>query len=290
MSERVVTLPPPPEKLPMVALCTPSYQHMVRTEYLMSIMKTQGHLFQHEPRRFNMRWLGSGNIGATTRMRNYLVAMALKDPDVTHVLFVDSDIGWEPQAIEQLLFHDRDIIGALQPVRDDRHMLGGFPYGFVPLANEDGSLQIEVEDSVMEVWKVPTAFLLIKREVFEDLYEKHPDLHYDEAEGDRSTPLEAMAWFNYYIDVAQDGTRTMGGEDYGFMKLCHEAGYRIYCDPTIPLTHGGNAGVDGTLFNYMRKNFRMSGPDDGQEVAPMDVPNMDMMDRPSVPVPEVDDG
>lgn len=44
-----------------------------------------------------------------------------------------------------------------------------------------------------------------------------------------------------------------GGEDISFCWRVRQSGYKIMCDPTIPLGHVGNVVIDGTLYhNYLK--------------------------------------
>jgi hypothetical protein len=55
------------------------------------------------------------NESLVQRGRNTLVAQALVDPGVTHVLFIDSDISWTAPSILRLLRKDVDIVGGIYP-------------------------------------------------------------------------------------------------------------------------------------------------------------------------------
>ena len=58
-----------------------------------------------------------GNESLVQRARNRLVCSALKDNKMTHVLFIDADITWDPNDIIRLLFYNKDIIGAAYPFK-----------------------------------------------------------------------------------------------------------------------------------------------------------------------------
>ena len=49
-----------------------------------------------------------------TRARADLVALFLDDPAATHLLFVDADIGFEPDQVFSLLEADKDVAGMLE--------------------------------------------------------------------------------------------------------------------------------------------------------------------------------
>jgi hypothetical protein len=52
-----------------------------------------------------------------TRGRNNLIAKAMSDPDMTHVIFIDSDITWNPFSILKLMMHNKDLNGGLYPLK-----------------------------------------------------------------------------------------------------------------------------------------------------------------------------
>src|SRR5271166_4021295 len=126
------------------------------------------------------------NESLITRARNYLTDEFLhRSPESTHLLFIDSDIGFDPKDVITLLALDKDIIGAPYPkkaIRWDRAKKA-----LVKSFNEqkdlpDGDIEKLIGDYVfnpvkgtarfsvtetLEVLEIGTGFMLVKRHVFE---------------------------------------------------------------------------------------------------------------------------
>jgi hypothetical protein len=63
------------------------------------------------------------NESLITRARNALVHNFLKT-DCSHLMFIDADIGWEPQYIEQMLSADVPVLAGMYPKKEiNWHML-----------------------------------------------------------------------------------------------------------------------------------------------------------------------
>jgi len=52
-----------------------------------------------------------------TRARNNLVAKAMADPSMTHVMFIDADIGWNANDVLRLLFANKGLVGGIYPLK-----------------------------------------------------------------------------------------------------------------------------------------------------------------------------
>ena len=57
------------------------------------------------------------NDSLVSRARNNLVAKALTDPDTTHIMFIDSDISWEPFDIFKLILSEKPLVGGVYPMK-----------------------------------------------------------------------------------------------------------------------------------------------------------------------------
>src|SRR5262245_12200380 len=49
--------------------------------------------------------------------RNYCAALFLRDPKLTHIMWIDSDLGFDPRAIVKLVDRDKDMVGGVYPVK-----------------------------------------------------------------------------------------------------------------------------------------------------------------------------
>ena len=138
------------------------------------------------------------------------IAMAVQKSDCTHLLFIDSDMVFDKEALDILLKRDKDIIGA------DYNMRKLPLTSTVKIHDEDGEIVKKDEGEIFECYAVATGFMLIKMEVFEKL--AHP-------------------WFLTEHDT--EGNMTVGSDMY-FCREARKAGYKIYCDPTIKVKHQGD--------------------------------------------------
>jgi GT2 family glycosyltransferase len=133
--------------------------------------------------------------------------------DTDYLLFVDSDMVFSPQGINDLLKHKKDIIGGLYFHRNAPHL---------PLAGhrtETGGTKFisEIPDEVFEVDSIGTGFLLISRNVMDEM----------KIEAGKDKPFDLRRLPN--------GTEL--GEDMAFCLRAKEKGFSIWCDPNIAIGH-----------------------------------------------------
>ena len=136
--------------------------------------------------------------------RTWLVNEAVKR-GATHLLFVDSDMVFQPGSLEKLLASKKEVIGVKYHQR-------GFP-----LAWTHGELK-DVAESETEIYKVRyagTGFLLIDLSIIPKL------------EG---------AWFSFGRDSQG---KMIVGEDVWFCDKAREAGIDTWIDPTVKVGHRG---------------------------------------------------
>lgn len=105
------------------------------------------------------------------RGRCHLVAKFLENSIATHLLFIDSDIGFAPEDIFKLLLHDKDIVGGLYGKKS-------LPIDFVVNVSPedvDEKGQIKMVDGLIPVSRLGTGFMMIKRNVFEKHMAAYPN-------------------------------------------------------------------------------------------------------------------
>jgi len=155
-----------------------------------------------------------------TRARNKIVKNFL-DSKMQFLMFIDSDILFESKQIVSLRNRDRYIVGGA-------YLKKKLPYA--PVCNskigEEGDLDI--------VREAGTGFLMIHREVFEDIKKRWPE-HTYKNEGDE----EVGEYYDWFRVGVYEGRYL--SEDYYFCRLATEVGYNVYYDSAVLVRHVGRA-------------------------------------------------
>lgn len=200
------------------------------------------------------------NESLITRARNYLADEFLRS-GMTHLLFIDSDIGFDPQDVLALLALDKDIIGAPYPkksinwkaivnaiknnpnieVSQLEKLIGDYVFNPVP-----GTTSFDVNEP-LEVLEIGTGFMMIKRDVFTKMAEEYPHTRYrpdhiGQANFDGSRYIHAF--FDTCIDP--ESHRYLS-EDYKFCQDWRAIGGQIWLCPWMKTTHIGTYGFQGDM-------------------------------------------
>lgn len=192
-----------------------------------------------------------------TRARQTVMAHFLQDFRASHLLFIDADIGFEPEQVFRLIDFDKDFTAAAYPIKKINWDLvpGAVAAGRRPL--ESAALHYAVEadpgqplvtrNGFVRVQYTGTGFMMIRRAALEAMIERYPELHYvREHKGD--DPLVNCHWrsalFNCLID---ETTGTYLSEDYSFCKRWTDMGGEIWVDFQSRLSHVGTAIFRGDM-------------------------------------------
>jgi len=209
------------------------------------------------------------NESLITRARNYLVDEFIRS-DCTHLMFIDSDIGFDPNYILTMAAmmddedenNEYDVLCGPYPKKtiawekvakavdkgyadDNPSALDAFvgDYVFNPVP---GTTEIKLNEPV-EVLEGGTGFMMIKKKVFNRFAEKWPDYSYKpdhvrtkNFDGSR----EIMMYFQALID---DKTKRYLSEDYMFCQYARESDSKVWYLPWMELKHVGMYIFGGTL-------------------------------------------
>ena len=206
-----------------VHICMPCYGGMLTESTFMSYIK-----WANTCRQLGIDWTMETmtNESLISRARNTLVAKFLANPDSTHLMFIDADIGWEPWHLLVLLNRQVDVIGGLYPMKTlpVKWVVNGF----------DGAE--EGEEGLQEVSKTGTGFMLVKRDVFEKL-NAHPAVK--PFNNDIGLPKELDQHLRTYYDTAVRENRYYS-EDWTFCENWRDIGGKIWVDKRVLLKHTGS--------------------------------------------------
>lgn len=169
-----------------------------------------------------------------TRARNNLVASMMSNPLSTHLMFIDGDIRFNPDDIFKLLEYDFDVSGGLCP---RKQLPIKYVLNHAPKPKKIGSC--------IEVRHLGTGFMLIKRNVFERLFEVMPHLKIKTHAEDRFPNDE---FYYALFDTALDANGYYLSEDWTFCDMVRsKLGISIWADTSMILDHFGQYTYCGNL-------------------------------------------
>ena len=221
-------------------IATPAFGHQVTTNYANSLLKfvSTSHPRLAVASAVHMQ----SGMALVTQARNNCVAYFLNS-DCTHFLFIDADIGFEPDAIYRLI--EKDVPLCLTPYPVKGYGANNQLQFIVHFPDKD-NVRIQ-KDGFAEIVAGPTGFMMIKREVFEKLAEKYPERKTVNKQlvGNKVETME-KGWYTFF-ETAQDPENGYLGEDIAFCRLWTNIGGKIYADTQTPLTHFGSHAFHGSL-------------------------------------------
>lgn len=168
-----------------------------------------------------------------SRARNILVKDML-ETNATDLLFIDSDINFEPDDIFRLLAWGADpkkgIVAGVPRTRSENKV-------YIVDLDYDENRELTMNGmGLVRGKRVATAFMLIRREVFEQMIEANPTWEYKDNRSDRMLPCL------FDFKLTEEGYM---GEDFLFCDRARELGFEVWIDPSIKLGHMGVQEYEG---------------------------------------------
>mgnify|MGYP001162835079 FL=1 len=216
----------------------------------------------------DMKFFYLFNESLITRARNYLVDEFLRS-DYTHLMFIDSDIHFNPQDVFALAAladpeSDRDIVCGPYPKKciawerivaavkagmadHDPAFLEQIVGDFVfnPVGTEK---QISIGEPV-EVLEGGTGFMMIQRRAFEKWNDKYPELLYT-PDHNRSEHFDGTRQIMAYFDtVIEPNHNRYLSEDYMFCQWSRKIGLKVWMCPWMNMSHTGSYVFGGSLID-----------------------------------------
>lgn len=257
MAEQQITVNVDYLRKTRVHICMPCYGGMLTESTFMSYIK-----WSNTARQLGLEWTieTMTNESLISRARNTLVAKFLNNPDSTHLMFVDADIGWEPWHLLVLLNRDVDVIGGLYPMKT-------LPIKWVVNGFEGAE---EGPDGLQEVSKTGTGFMLVKRHVFEKL-NAHPAVK--SFANDIGLPKELDQHLKTYYDTAVRENRYYS-EDWTFCENWRDLGGKVWVDKRVLLKHSGtyvfDYGAQVPLYNALHAQLGTAQQPEAAPAAPVE--------------------
>jgi len=261
-------------------ILTPCYGGMVTSEYASSALKLTAAMIAAGIKARISLWPGASLI---TRARNEALVQFLSSPSLTHVIWIDADVGFEPDAVFRLLLADKDVIAGAYPQKrfwavpnDVSEKLTPSERAAAQLrypvngSRPDGSmLPLDVDgDGLLEVAEAPTGFMCIKRGVLERMIEAYPNLKYV-PDGPPNPAKEAHCYRFFDVMVEPETNRYLS-EDFAFCRRWRDIGGAVFIDSTARLRHVGTHVYHGDFGTTLRvaPHNAVGGPAESRRESP----------------------
>ncbi len=143
------------------------------------------------------------------------LVQAARDNGATHILNIDSDMMFEPDVLDRLLKHDKAIVGVNYRARGTKEDQD-YPYSTVKFGRIEEYEERKPEDFPTKLFNcsaVGLGICLMKMTIFDKLPKP------------------------YFYTKEKDILVT---EDIVFCQDAQKAGFKVWCDPEIPVKHIGS--------------------------------------------------
>ena len=243
---------------------TPCYGGMITADYFKSCMQL---VALASGKKIELQFGTIGNESLITRARNTLVQLFM-DGDYTHLLFIDSDLAFNPEAVLRMLDYDKDVVTGIYPrktidwikvkkrlkenpdMSEDELLASSLQYNL----NVKDPKNILLEKGFIEVMDGPTGFMLIKRDVFVRMAKVYhelkfvPDQHINQSHDTEFEYHKTSDWnYTFFDTMIEPQTKRYLSEDYAFCRLWQNMGGKIYADIMSGMTHYGNYAFRGNV-------------------------------------------
>jgi hypothetical protein len=235
-----------------LVVATPCFGGQISVLYAASVFKLLKLARTYEG--FNLKVMFRDSDALITRARASLVAQFLEDETATHLLFLDADIGFEPEQVMRLVECGAEMCAAVYPIkRIDWDKVRSSVENARPNPAASLSYVFEVDDpsavieqsGFVKVRYAGTGFLMIRRAALEKMCAHYPHLQFKRDHSvDAARPSDKrFALFESVI--AEDGTYL--SEDFAFCKRWTDIGGEIWADLDSKLAHVGPMTFRGDL-------------------------------------------
>lgn len=231
-----------PAPLRKVMIATPTYDGKTTAGFTRALVDT---ILQAATQRILVRWWPQPGIPYLTVARNKCVREFLAS-DADDLVFIDSDVTWEPAGFLRLLTWDKDFVAGVYPYK---RLPESYPvkYAF----DDQHALKQCPQTNLIECDYVPSGFLRLRRAVFDRMIaalggeDALRIVEYDHHGAE-------LGRYLCLFETPKRGERYLG-EDVDFCRLWRDkAGGQVWCDPELRFWHTGPRSYEGHLADYLR--------------------------------------
>jgi hypothetical protein len=236
---------------PYLFIATPMYGGMCHGGYTASMLRVTP-IFLNEKLAFQYAF--TVNESLISRARDSL-AHDFLETECTHLMFIDSDIGFQAEDILSMIEANKDIICGIYPRKEVNWegvieaVVDCVPAeklhehaGLFVVNTLNGRIEDAPSGWPVEVANAGCGFMLIKRHVLGDLAHVVPTYM---SPGGGAEPRKV---FRQFFDTSIDpDSGVLLSEDFHFCMLARDNGWGVWAAPWVTLTHAGSYLFTGRL-------------------------------------------
>jgi hypothetical protein len=236
-----------------LVVATPCFGGQISVVYAASLLQLEKRLKGY--RGVNLKVLFKDGDALITRARASLVAQFLDDPAASHLLFIDSDIGFEPEQVLRLIQCGAEMCAAVYPIkrldwdRVRQTMAAARPdpaaAALKYVFEVDDPNAVTEKAGFVKVRYAGTGFLMIRRAALERMCGRYPQLQYRRDHSIDAGTSSHHRFALFECTIADDGTYL--SEDFAFCKRWTDMGGEIWADLDSKLNHVGPMAFRGDL-------------------------------------------
>lgn len=234
----------------MILIGTPSYNGTVTISYMRSLLETLDMLSASG---VQVGFETPSYESLITRGRNTIASSFLRQKEYSHLMFIDADIGFPPDTVLRYLRADKDVVCGIYPVKNlDIAKLRAMPASMTDTEAEAAALAYTVkfkkgfpvdDHGLTRLEYGSTGFMLIKRQVLEEMTQAYPQLVYHNSFVNTGDERETN--YAFFDTMIHPETRDYLPEDYAFCKRWTDIGGTIHGDVMSRFTHAGGRVYEG---------------------------------------------
>ena len=242
-------------------ILTPCYGGQCYINYVSCLINTMN-LFRELGLNIHVEFCKNDSL--VSRARNNLIAKAMSKKDITHMLFIDADITWNPVDVLKLILADKNIVGGVYPIKN-------YEWDKIAKSNENVlkdwidkknssqlsgavsdhefvqhkmvrynlnyiSQNLEIHNNLTKVRHLATGFMMIRRDTIEKMSRAFPSSKYTDDVGFLQGEENDYAFALFDCGVEEGHYCS---EDWLFCSRWSKMGGDTWIDVTINLNHSG---------------------------------------------------
>jgi glycosyltransferase involved in cell wall biosynthesis len=172
-----------------------------------------------------------------SQARNAMLRKAL-DTRPDHIVFLDHDVSFPPDALVQLLQAEGDVVsGTYRFKKDEEEYMGCL------FTNARGHPVVRESDGAIHAEWVPAGFLRVSASAVDKFMKAYPHLIYGPA-------------YRPFVDLFNHGAHkgVWYGEDYAFSRNWNDCGGAIWLLPDLDITHhSADKSYPGNFHMFLRR-------------------------------------